>query len=257
MGLSLGLIGGGGSILTVPILVYLFHIEPVQATGYSLFIVGLTALFGGIDYARKGLIDFRTGFTFALPSFLGVYLARAYLVPAIPDEIASIAQLHLTKNLLIMVVFALLMIVASVSMIRQGNGVCTRRAVLKPGTRVALIGIEGLVIGGITGLVGAGGGFLIIPALVVLTGLSMSMAVGTSLMIIAIKSLFGFAGDLHHGAQVSWPFLLTIAAIAVTGIFVGSALAKFVPEAKLKKTFGVFVLTMGTLILIQQLSHTQ
>lgn len=140
MGVSLGLMGAGGSILTVPILVYLFHLEPVQATGYSLFIVGITALFGYFDYARKGLIDIRTGFVFALPSFLGVYIVRAHLLPSISSEIGIFGPVHVTKNLLIMVVFAILMVGASLSMIRQGKRLAAKRLELAPGSRLALLG---------------------------------------------------------------------------------------------------------------------
>lgn len=255
MGLSLGLIGGGGSILTVPILVYLFGLQPSQATGYSLFIVGLTALVGSFAYIRKGEIDYKTGFIFAAPSFLGVYAARAFIVPALPSEIATIGSVNITKNLLIMGVFAVLMVVASYSMIKEKKAESKKKE-LAPAIRVFVIALEGLVVGGITGFVGAGGGFLIIPALVLLTGLPMRVAVGTSLMIIAIKSLLGFTGDIKHATEaIDWSFLLTISGIAVVGILVGSMLTKYISERKLKKSFGWFVLLMGSAILIEQISR--
>ncbi len=266
MGLSLGLIGGGGSILTVPILVYLFQIDPVTATGYSLFVVGLTALFGSFSYFKKGMIDFKTGFIFAGPSFLGVYFSRAFIVPSIPSEVFHFGTFVITKPLLIMGVFAILMVAASISMIRgnkkstnnisfdNNNNIGSKKNMLSPIQRNILIGIEGLIVGSITGFVGAGGGFLIIPALVILAGLQMRVAVGTSLMIIAIKSLFGFLGDFKNPQHIDWKFLLTIALIAIVGIFLGSHFSKYVPETKLKKAFGIFVLIMGSAILIQQLS---
>ncbi len=255
MGISLGLIGGGGSILTVPILVYLFSLSPVVATGYSLFIVGLTALFGGFGYIKQGLVDFKTGAIFAGPSFLGVYTARSFVVPHLPDPVFSLFQFSVSKNLFVMLVFAVLMIFASYSMIKGSKNVKPNSlSTLPPAKKYALIGLEGLIVGGVTGLVGAGGGFLIIPALVVLVGLPMKKAVGTSLFIIAIKSLLGFTGDLKAHASIDWTLLLTIASIAIVGIFVGSYLTRYIDEAKLKKGFGIFVLVMGTGILIQQVS---
>jgi hypothetical protein len=251
MGLSLGLIGGGGSILTVPILVYLFSVNPVTATAYSLFIVGLTALVGGIFYLKRGDVDLKTGFIFAVPSFIGVYLTRAYVVPQLPDPVFFMGETAVSKPLLIMLVFAVLMVLASLSMIRSHNGP-SRKLELSQQMRGLLISIEGLIVGGVTGFVGAGGGFLIIPALVVLVGLPMKIAVGTSLFIIAAKSLIGFVGDLQQHGTVDWQLLITIAAIAITGLFLGMKLSRRVSEKSLKKGFGYFVLIMGTLILIDQ-----
>lgn len=252
MGLSLGLIGGGGSILTVPILVYLFAINPVMATAYSLFIVGLTALVGGLVYLRKGAVDIKTGFIFAVPSFIGVYLTRAFVVPSLPDPVFSFASWTMPKPLLIMLVFAVLMVVASLSMIRSKNTEPSKAA-LSAWQRVALISLEGFVVGGVTGFVGAGGGFLIIPALVILVGMPMRIAVGTSLFIIAAKSLIGFLGDIQRHIQVDWQLLLTISGIAIGGLILGLLFSKKVSEKALKKGFGFFVLAMGTFILIDQL----
>jgi len=260
MGLSLGMIGGGGSILTVPILVYLFAIPPVLATAYSLFIVGLTALVGGLSYLRKGEVDVKIGFIFAVPSFVGVYLTRAYVMPSLPDPVFSVGTLLVSKPLLIMLVFSVMMLAASISMIRGGKkdssakDQSTKTPTAKTqSTPWLLIGAEGLIVGGVTGFVGAGGGFLIIPALVVLVGLSMKRAVGTSLMIIAAKSLLGFTGDLQTGTQMDWTLLISISAIALIGLFVGMNLVKKVPEQVLKKAFGYFVLVMGSFILFDQL----
>lgn len=252
MGLSLGMIGGGGSILTVPILVYLFGTNPITATAYSLFIVGSTALVGGIFYFKKGEVDLKTGFIFAVPSFIGVYLTRAYVVPALPDPVFSLGSFVFSKPLLIMLVFAILMVAASVSMIKTKKSEVSK-AELSPMAKILLIGLEGLIVGGVTGFVGAGGGFLIIPALVVLVGMPMKIAVGTSLFIIAAKSLIGFMGDLQHHAEINWPLITTITGIAIIGLFLGMYLSKKVSEKGLKKGFGYFVLLMGTFILIDQL----
>ncbi len=253
MGLSLGVIGGGGSILTVPILVYLFAIHPVLATAYSLFIVGLTALVGGIGYLKKGEVDLKTGFLFAVPSFIGVYSARAFVLPRVPDQVFTLGNLTISKALLIMIVFALLMVLASISMIRGRKPKADPKE-LSAAAKVALIALEGLVVGTITGIVGAGGGFLIIPALVVLAGLPMKKAVGTSLFIIAIKSLIGFTADLQHQATIDWQLLMIISSIAVVGLAGGMLLGRKLSEAVLKKGFGYFVLIMGCFVLGDQIS---
>jgi uncharacterized membrane protein YfcA len=257
MGVTLGMIGGGGSILTVPILVYLFKIDAVLATAYSLFIVGTTALAGGIGYLRRKEVDLKTGFIFAVPSFIGVYLTRRFGVPALPDTIFTASgtwgDFEITKPMFIMGVFAILMIAAALSMIlAKPPG---EPKALSPMTRGLVISAEGLVVGAVTGLVGAGGGFLIIPALVLLVGLPMKQAVGTSLFIIAAKSLLGFLGDLRGDQAIDWQLLLTLAGIAIVGLVVGMSLVARVPEKALKKAFGIFVLIMGSWILIDQLSR--
>lgn len=253
MGLSLGMIGGGGSILTVPILVYLFAINPILATAYSLFIVGLTALVGGGFYLKKGEVDLKTGLIFAVPSFVGVYLTRAFVVPQLPDPVFSLGQHAISKPLLIMLVFAVLMVVASISMIKTRKDSVLPSKDFSPVNRFFLISLEGLVVGGITGFVGAGGGFLIIPALVLLVGMPMKIAVGTSLFIIAAKSLLGFIGDVQHQASIDWKLLFTVSGIAIIGLFVGMTLSKKVSEKALKKGFGYFVLIMGAFILFDQI----
>lgn len=252
MGMTLGMIGGGGSILTVPLLVYIFGLQPLVATAYSLFIVGSTALIGGIFSYRKGEVDLRTGLVFAIPSFIGVYTTRAFVIPSLPDPILSISTFTITKSLLMMLVFAILMLAASYSMIRSKSNLAKASA-LSPQLRYLLIAFEGFIVGGVTGFVGAGGGFLIIPALVVLVGLPMKIAVGTSLFIIAAKSLFGFLGDLQSGTMMNWSLLLNVTALAIVGIFIGMALASKIADAKLKKAFGYFVLIMGSGILIDQI----
>lgn len=251
MGISLGMLGGGGSILTVPILVYLFKIDPVLATAYSLFIVGLTSGFGAFSKFKDGFVDLKTGVIFAVPGFIGVFVARAYIVPSIPDDIAKISSFILTKDALIMLTFATLMIVASISMMRGRKDIPIDD---KPKEKKPLpIAIEGLVVGLLTGFVGAGGGFLIIPALVMFGGLPMKLAVGTSLMIISAKSLLGFLGDVMVNTNIDWIFLITLSVISIVGIYIGSYLVRFVSEKKLKFAFGVFVLIMGSFILGQQL----
>lgn len=251
IGVSLGLIGGGGSILTLPVLVYLLHLNPVTSTAYSLFIVGSTSLVGSFTYMRKELVNYQAAIVFAIPSFIAVYLTRKYLVPSIPSSLFTVGGFEVTKNIAIMVFFALVMLGASYSMIKdkkeaKGND----SEELK--FNYPLIALEGGVVGILTGIVGAGGGFLIIPALVLLARLPMKMAVGTSLLIIAAKSLIGFVGDMSN-MQVDWPFLLEFTALSVVGIFVGTYMSKYIPGEKLKKSFGWFVLLMGMYIIAKEL----
>lgn len=250
IGVSLGLIGGGGSILTVPVLAYLFGLDAVTATGYSLFIVGLTSAVGSVNYYRKGLINVKTAVIFGIPSIIAVYATRAFIVPAIPEEVFSVGEFVVTKGLLLMILFAVLMIVASYSMIKGRKETGEEAAEQK--FNYPLILVEGGFVGVLTGLVGAGGGFLIIPALVVLSKLPMKMAVGTSLAIIAAKSLLGFSGELGKGA-IDWALLGGISAFAIAGIFVGTALSKRIEGAKLKPAFGWFVLVMGIYILVKEI----
>jgi uncharacterized protein len=252
IGISLGLIGGGGSILTVPVLVYLFHTDAVLATSYSLFIVGTTSLVGALPKFKDDLIDIKTGIVFGIPSIIAVYLTRLLLVPAIPDTVFTVGNFAITKSIFMLLLFAVLMVAAAYSMIRGAK-------TLKPSVpkeqrtyNYPVILLEGLVVGTLTGLVGAGGGFLIIPALVLLSGLPMKEAVGTSLLIIAAKSLIGFLGDMGHYA-LDWTLLLSVTSIAVIGIFIGNALTKKFDGDKLKKGFGWFVLFTGIYIIIKEL----
>ncbi len=252
IGLTLGLIGGGGSILTVPVLVYLFGFDPVISTAYSLFIVGLTALAGSISYMRQKLVDYKATIIFAIPAFIAVFLTRKFIIPWIPDSIFMIGEFEVTKSFFVMILFAVLMLASSISMIKKSK---TKESDGEQKFNYTLITIEGFVVGVLTGLVGAGGGFLIIPALVILAKIPMKMAVGTSLLIIAVKSLIGFLGDINN-FEIDWIFLSSISVITISGIIVGSYFTKFISGAKLKPAFGWFVLVMGFYILIKEFSQS-
>ncbi len=321
IGITLGLIGGGGSILTVPILVYMLHIDPVLATAYSLFVVGISASVGSFTYMKKGLLSYKTAIIFAVPSFIAVFLTRRFLVPAIPDQLFSIGHLDITtevlfifllviamlsvsllslndafkgnkkhirtfllvtpaaimvfvmrqfiipkipdnlivigdftlsKNMGIMLFFALIMLLSSFSMIKQSSLKDNEEDPKGLIYNYPMIVLEGAVIGTITGFVGAGGGFLIIPALVLLARLPMKLAVGTSLLIISVKSLAGFLGDLNN-QQIDWVFLLSFTGLAIMGIFLGTYLSRYIQGTKLKKGFGWFVLTMALYIILKEL----
>ena len=240
IGMVLGLIGGGGSILTVPLLVYLLGYNPVVATAYSLFVVGTSSLFGVFKKHQKKLVDFKTGLAFSFPSFIAVYITRRYIVPNIPEEIFNINGFLVTKEIAIMVFFAIIMLAAAISMIKENKNVANT-FVKQPYFKTF---IQGLVIGVITGLIGAGGGFLYVPALVIWAGLSMKNAVGTSLVIIAINSIIGFLGDLH-ALNTDWTFLLTFSGLTIAGIFLGDYISKYISNKKLKKEFGVVVIVMA------------
>ena len=249
VGLTLGLLGGGGSILTVPILVYLLGINPVLATAYSLFVVGTTSLLGAIRNISKGMVDIKVAVVFAIPAFIAVYLTRRYLVPAIPDQIFTVGDFVLTKDLGIMLFFALIMVAASYSMLKERK---EKEVDEQAKLKIPLIVLEGAVVGVLTGIVGAGGGFLIIPALVLFANLSMKRAVATSLLIIAMKSLIGFLGDVQN-LVIDWNFLMIFTGLSIVGIFIGIYLNRFINEKYLKKVFGWFVLVMGIYIITKEL----
>ncbi len=250
IGISLGLIGGGGSILTVPVLVYLFSVDAVAATAYSLFIVGMTSAVGSVSYFRNGLVNVKTAVVFGIPSIISVFLTRAYLVPAIPKHVFTLGQFVMTKSLLMLLLFAVLMIAASYSMIKKGK--TTEAETAAPQVfNYPLILLEGAIVGLLTGLVGAGGGFLIIPALVLLSKLPMKEAIGTSLVIIAAKSLIGFFGESSE-TVINWALIGTVTSLAIVGIFIGMALSKKIDGAKLKPAFGWFVLVMGVYIIVKE-----
>ena len=323
IGVTLGLIGGGGSILTVPILVYLFHIDPVLATAYSLFVVGISSSVGAFNYMRKGLLSYKTAIVFAVPSFIAVFLTRRFLMPAIPEELVSIGSLNLTtdilfilvliiamvmvsfmnlnitfrgnkkhlkafllvtpaaimvfvmrqfiipiipdnlfaignfmmsKNMGIMLLFAIIMLVSSFSMISKNKEASEDDDPKGILFNYPMIVVEGAIVGTITGIVGAGGGFLIIPALVLLARLPMKMAVGTSLLIISVKSLIGFLGDVSN-QEIDWIFLLSFTGLSVMGIFAGTYATRFIDGKKLKTGFGWFVLTMAVYIIFKELFY--
>jgi len=247
IGVSLGLIGGGGSILTVPVLVYLFAISPTIAISYSLFIVGFTSLVGAYNNYLKGLVNFRTALLFGSSSITTVFVARKFIIPFLPDVFFTIGTFEVHHSLFVMVVFAILMVAASVSMITSRKVIAEQEAASSP----LLLVLYGVLIGLVTGFLGAGGGFLLIPALVILMKLPMKEAIGTSLLIIALNSLIGFLGDIGRH-PIDWFFISIVATIAIAGIFIGGYFNQKVNADKLKKGFGWFVLVMGIYIIIRE-----
>lgn len=250
VGLVIGLAGGGGSILTVPIFVYVFNIPTLMATTYSLFVVGSTSMVGSINHIWKKRVDLRVTLAFALPSFFSVYLTRRLLVPALPDPLLSLNGFALSKSDAILYFFVFVMIVAARAMIRSDRPEEGEAADGKP--RYGSLALDGLAVGMLTGTIGAGGGFIIVPMLVLLAGLPIHRAVATSVLIIAMNSFIGFMGDIHH-TELDWNFLLPFTGLSIVGIFIGMYLARFIAPAKLKKGFGWFVLAVAGYVIFREI----
>lgn len=250
VGISLGTLGSGGSILTVPIMVYLMGVNPVDATGYSLFVVGVTSAIGGATYVQKKMVNIKAAIIFAIPSVVSVFLTRKYLMPAIPNPVFSSASITISKELFIMLLFALLMLMVAYNMIKEGKYKNPKEKEIEQYNYPWLISI-GLCSGFLTGLVGVGGGFIIIPALIFFAKIPIRMSVGTSLIIIAANSFMGFAGEvIQRHESIDYKFLLEFALFSVTGIFIGFKIASKIPAAQLKKIFGWFVLVMAVYVLV-------
>ncbi|RZK49706.1 MAG: sulfite exporter TauE/SafE family protein [Pedobacter sp.] len=248
IGITLGLIGSGGSILTIPVLVYLYQIPPTQATAYSLFIVGAVALMGSLKGLKQKLVSLKIAFFFGFPSIISIFIMRKWLMPLFPDVFFTIGEWVVSKELFIMIIFSILMIIASTSMINAKSTGTAEENELKPPKLI----LPGFIIGFLTGFVGVGGGFLIIPSLVFKAKLPMRKAVATSLLIISVNALIGFTGSLGT-VPIAWNFLLIFTGFALIGIFIGSALSLKIKGEKLKPFFGWFVLITGIYILIREL----
>ncbi|ROZ64595.1 sulfite exporter TauE/SafE family protein [Kocuria soli] len=236
IGLSLGTLGGGGSILTVPMLTYVAGLDPREAIATSLFVVGVTSAISALTHARRGFVEWRTGLIFGVTS-----MAAAFLGAMLGEHISPTA---------LMVAFAVMMVVTSAAMIR-GRRPCEGPNCQPEYSRLKLV-LIGLGVGLVTGLIGAGGGFLVVPALALLAGLSMPAAVGTSLLVIAMNSFAGLAGHLSS-VQVQWSLVAAVTTTAVLGSLVGSRVAAKVPAQVLRKGFGWFVLVVGIVVLVQEL----
>ncbi|MFE5581470.1 sulfite exporter TauE/SafE family protein [Kitasatospora sp. NPDC056531] len=234
IGILLGILGGGGSMLTVPILVYLAGQDTEQAITTSLFVVGVTSIAGLISHARAGRVRWRTGTLFGLAGMAGAYAggrAAAY----IPDTVLLVA-------------FALMMLATAAAMLRRPAKAAKRPQGELPLPRLLL---QGLVVGAVTGILGAGGGFLIVPALALLAGLPMGIAIGTSLLVIAMNSFAGLAGHIS-GAHLDWNLALAVTAAAVLGSLIGGRYAGRIPQHTLRTGFGWFVIAMGLFVLSRQ-----
>ena len=247
IGLIIGIIGGGGSVLGVPVFVYLFKMDVLSATTFSLFVVGVSSAFGAISNARQGNVDFKTALLFGIPSVFSIVFVRKIILPHLPENIINIGDIHIPKNLFILVLFAVLMLFSSIKMIVGNQKIETTNQ----SPQYPMLVTQGIAVGMITGMIGAGGGFLIVPALVMLLNLEMKKAIGTSMMIISMNSLLGFLSSQKTG--INWQFLLIFTSIAVIGMLIGIQLAKKIDGKKLKPFFGWFVLMMGIYIIIKEI----
>lgn len=250
IGITLGLLGSGGSILSVPILVYVMGVTPILGTAYSLFVVGVTALFGSYQKAKEKLVDYKKVLLFGIPSIISVFITRKILLHLIPEIIFSNELFTLNKSILIMVIFALVMIAASYRMIKPIKKYDINKVEKLNYFKIIL---QGIIIGLIAGFVGAGGGFLIIPALILLSKTPMKIAVGTSLLIVASQSLIGFIADIQGNEIIDWKLLIIFTLCSIIGIFIGNYLSKKIDGNKLKSGFGWFILIMGIYIFVKEL----
>jgi uncharacterized membrane protein YfcA len=254
IGISLGLIGGGGSALAIPVLVYLFHLSPQSAIPDSFFIVGLSSFAGAMSYLYSRMISYKSALIFGFPSILSVYYTHRYVLPAIPDQLGLSGNLVVSKDMFVLIIFATLMIAASLSMITsKRREKKEKKAEEEKSYPYLQMMLSGICIGFLAGLVGAGGGFLIIPALILLAKLPMKTAIGTSLLIIAINSGIGFVSHLQGNSHTDWAFLSLFGSLSVTGIFLGKHISKFISGDALKPAFGWFVLAIGAFIISQQI----
>jgi len=252
IGIALGLVGAGGSILTIPVLVYLMCIPPVNATSYSLFIVGMSAIFASYTYFKNNLISFKTVIVFGVPSVISIFFTRKFVLHAIPETIFKVGNIIVTKDVFLMVLLSILMLSAAYLMIRRPKSVKVEMDEENKEYRTFLIFQQGIIVGFIVGLVGAGGGFIIIPVLVLLAKLPMKKAVGTALVIIMLNSWIGFFSDFNQHI-FDWKFLFFFTFLVTCGIFAGGYISKFISGSKLKPIFGWFVLVVGSFILIKEL----
>lgn len=254
----MGLIGGGGSMLSVPVLVYLLKYPTDVATGYSLFIVGTAALIGGLAFIKRGDISFESIIQFAIPSLITVFLVRKLIIPVLPAVFYSGENFQISKQLFVMVLFAILMLSSSIVMIKKQTKNYRNDAMweefAKSPVRIYLVILLAVIVGFITGLVGAGGGFIIIPVLIFFLRVPVKKAIGTSLAIIALNSLIGFTGNIGV-FQIDWKFLLVVTFISVIGILLGNIISSKLPAQKLKPAFGWFTLLVGIFVLIKEFQH--
>lgn len=254
IGITLGIFGGGGSILTVPVLVYLFYIPTVQATSYSLLIIGLASFINSIFNIYKGLINYNIVMLFGLPGLSAVFIARRYIIPSLPENILLFSNYSLSKNTAILLLFSVIMLFSSLSMIRDNK----EKDIIKEtnNINIFLIIIQSFIVGLITGIVGSGGGFLIIPGLIFFANLDIKSAINNSILIIAVNSTFGFLGNLNNGISFDWLFIFKFLIFTVSGIFIGKNISDYISSQKLRPLFGYFVITMGIFIIIKELFFT-
>jgi uncharacterized protein len=250
-GIVLGLLGGGGALLSIPVLVYLFHIEPQLATSYSLILIAVSASSGAYQNIRKKLVDYNAALYYGIPSVISVYVVRRWVMPNLPKVIFSIGNYSVDKNLFILIVLAVVMFIAAYKMITSKNADGDEKEHTINHLHLAFFAV---LIGAFLGLVGAGGGFLMVPALMYFANVHTKKAIGTSLVLVSVNSFIGFAGDLRSNVQIDWPFFFTFLFFSVTGVLIGHYLATYIHNNKLKRYFGWFILITAVFIIAKEVS---
>lgn len=250
IGLVMGLTGSGGSILSVPVLAYLFGFDEKVSTAYSLFIVGMTAVVGSQKVLKEKQVNFRLILYFGIPAVLGVLLSRRVILPLLPDELFQIFDYVISRRMFVFGLFASLMLIAVYTMFYKSKielEQTTSKVKFHP-----LLLTEGMFLGIFMGLVGAGGGFLLVPALMLIARLPIKKSIGTSLVIVCMNSLSGFfLGDFFY-IEINWGFLLSFTFLSLIGIIVGGKLVNLVNPEKLKKGFAYFILTMAIFVFLME-----
>lgn len=253
IGLSIGIMGSGGAILAVPILYYVSGFTMQEASVYSLFVVGASSLVGAVRSWMNALVNWHAVLFFGIPSVLSVYLTRLFIVPILPDPLIENTFMKVPLEMALLVLFAVLMVLAARSMLLNKNASVQGELDFKAKNASVQVIAFGLLVGTLTAILGAGGGFLIIPALVIFLRMPMKEAVGTSMFIVAMNALNGFVGTLYNGQiKIDYSFLLLFTSMAFIGLFVGMFWAKQLKPEKLKRAFAFFVLGMGLFIIAQQ-----
>jgi uncharacterized membrane protein YfcA len=248
-GLILGLLGGGGALLSIPVLVYFFHMDATAATGYSLFLVGVTATSGALHNVRRKAVDYKAALYYGIPSVTTVYLFRRFIVHRLPDIIFSTSYFTLTRDHLILFFLCLVMFGVAYRMITA-----TEEAEMEENHTInhPVLALYAVVIGCFIGLVGAGGGFLMTPALTHFANLNIKKAIATSLLLVAVNSFIGFLGDMHSNLRMDWHFLLVFSVFSISGVLLGSYLNHRIHGLVLKKAFGWFVLGIAFIIIAKE-----
>ena len=250
IGMLMGLIGAGGSILTSALLIYIFGISPILSVSYTMITVCIISLAGSIQYYKRGLVDLKTGLIVGIPALITVYIMRKFVMPAIPKIIFRYHHFIFTKSLLITLIFAVLMIVISYSMIYSPKQVLEKKE--EPVNPLVLYAL-GIAVAILTGFAGVGGGFIILPALVFFANMDVKKAVGTSLFIITINTTVGFLGDFSTGLSYNWNFLLKYIGITLAGMILSNQFSKKTNGSVLKKIFGLAILIIGCWIIVEEL----
>lgn len=246
IGIILGLVGAGGAIIAVPILVYLMGIDQSVASGYALFTIAIASAVGAVPYVRRTEVYWPAVYSFGSVALVTTGLVRRFVVPMIPQSFI-VAGDKVTDDTFLMIVFALMMFIAAIGMIRAGAG--SRMLEPAPASRLAL---AGFVVGVLSAVLGVGGGFLIVPALVLWSGIDMKKAVGTSLVLISANSTVGVLADMTSGMEYDWTFLLTFTGLMSAGILVGARLSRHIDGERLKTGFGWLVLAIGTIVMSRE-----